>query len=130
MTDPMMQSAVRPLNKDESGVLMTVVTVAGDITEQGLKGSFGVARALRSELFRATQGAVDWVESVQQVPFKVVREAIQRADKLSSDAVDGVESVTMAVTSAVRGSGEAAGEMVSRTADALVGVKSRPVHVA
>jgi hypothetical protein len=130
MTDAVGQSMTRSTKPGDAGVLMTVVSVASDLTEQGLKGSLGIVRTVRSEVFRATHGAVDWVESLQQVPFKVVRAAVETADKLSSDVIDGAESVAMSVTKVIRGSGQAAGEMVSRTTESIVGAGNRTIHAA
>jgi hypothetical protein len=130
MTDAVAQSTMRSPKNGEAGVLLTVVSVASDLTEQGVKGSLGIVRTVRSEVFRATHGAVDWVESLQQVPFKVVRAAIETADKLSSDAIDGAESVAISLTKVLRGSGQAAGELVSRTSESIVGAGSRGIHAA
>jgi hypothetical protein len=75
----------------------------------------------RGELFRASGAGIDWIETVQQSAFKIVREAVLRVDGLSQEAVDGVESVSMAVMRTVRGSSEAIGDVVSRTAESLAG---------
>ena len=130
MADVVAQSTMRSPKDGGAGVLMTVVAVASDLTEQSLAGSLGIVRTLRGELFRAAHGAVDWVESLQQAPFKVVRAGLETADKLSSEAIGGVESIAMSVTRVIRGSGQAAGEMLSRTSESIVGASSRSAQAA
>ncbi len=123
-------SVARPPRKDE-GVFMTALNVGADLAEQGLMGTLGIARTLRGEVFHATQGAVDWAQAVEQMPFKVVRDAVQRADKLTLAALDGAEAVALAFLRLVRGSGHAAGEIVTRTTESLVGAtKQAATHAA
>jgi hypothetical protein len=111
------------LAKNEAGVFMTVLGSGANLSEKAMGVPLGVTRTIRDELFRATFAGVDWVEGVQQSSFKVLREMLQRMDKLSQEAVDGLDAVTGAVSRTIRGSGEAAGMMVSRTAASLTGTK-------
>ncbi len=123
-------SVARPPRKEE-GVFMTMLNVGADLAEQGLMGSLGIARTLRGEVFHAALGAVEWVQAVEQLPFKVVRDSVQRADKLTLAGVDGAEAVALAFLRLVRGSGHAAGEIVTRTTESLVGAaKQATTHAA
>ncbi len=95
----------------DQGVVKTTVTWAANLTEKAMGAPLGAARTIREEVFRAASAGVDWVEGVNQASFKVVREMLQRMDKLSREAVDGLESATSAASRAIRGSGE--GETVA-----------------
>ncbi len=114
-----------PAKKSEVGVIMTMVSSGANLTEKAMGVPLGVARTIRDELFQATNAGVDWAEGINQSSFKVVREMVQRIDKLSQEAVDGLESVMGAVTRVIRGSGEAASEMVTQTAEAASKMVSR-----
>jgi hypothetical protein len=121
----------RKAEQDENeGVMSQAVTLAGDLTEQGLDGSIAIAKAVRGHLFRVAQGGVDWVQSVEQVPFALLREVIQRADQLSLKAVEGVESIAMSTTRVFRRSGEAAVALVARTSESLVAPRGRSEKAA
>jgi len=109
---------------------MSVVMLGVGLTEKGVGGVFGVGRAIRTELFRATNAGVDWIESAQDSTLKIVREIIQRTDSLTQGALDGVEAVTISVSKSFRGTGEAAAEMVSSTAETLVGRKRASTKAA
>jgi hypothetical protein len=114
----------------EHGVLMTTVTLGSNLTEKAMAVPLGAARTTRDEIFRATFAGVDWVEGINQSSFKIVRETLQRMDKLSQEAVDGVEAVASSVSRVIRGSGEAAGELVAKTAAALAGTKETSPRAA
>ena len=129
MSESESQAEVRTLRITEAGVVMAVVTSGSNLTEKAIGGGLHVVKTVRGELFRATSAGIDWIETVQHSAFKVVREAVLRADGLSQEAVGGVESVAMAITRTIRGSGEAVGDVVSRTAESLVG-KSAAVSKA
>ena len=120
-----------------------MVSSGANLTEKAMGVPLGVARTIHDELFRASNAGMDWVEGINQSwfkamgagvdwaaginqsSFKVVREMLQRIDKLSLEAVESLESVTGAVTRVIRGSGEAASEMVAQTAQAASAVVSR-----
>jgi hypothetical protein len=121
MADAISEANVRTLKTKEPGVLTTAMSLAPDLAENGLRAAFGITRSVHAELFRVTNGAVDWLQSVEQVPFKVTREVLQHAEKLTSGLVGGVEVVGTSVIRALRGSADAACETVSRTPEALVG---------
>ena len=120
MTDASSEATVGALNKDGPGVLTTAMSLAPDLAEHGLQAASGITRALHAELFRAANGAVDLLQSVEQVPFKITREVLQHAERFSSSVVGGVEGVGMSVVRALRSSTDAARETVSRTTAALV----------
>src|SRR6266542_114680 len=130
MSDSNSQGQVRELRAGDESVLMRVVTLGVAITEKGVGGVFGVGRAIRAELFRATSSGVDWVESAQDSRLKIVREVIQRTDSLTQGALDGLEAVTISIAKSIRGSGEAAAELVSSTAETLVGRKRASTKAA
>jgi hypothetical protein len=121
MSESISQAEVRTLRMPEAGVIMTVVASGSNLGEKAILGGFGVVKMVRGELFRASGAGIDWIETVQQSAFKIVREAVLRVDGLSREAVDGVESVSMAVMMTVRGSSEAIGDVLSRTAESLAG---------
>ncbi len=129
MAEPIAKE-VRPLKSAEGSVLTTTVTWGANLAEKALASPAAVSRMVRDELFRATYAGIDWIEGINQSSFKVVREVIQRGDKLSQEAVDGLESVASAVARVIRGSGDAAGEMVSKTAASLVGTKEPSTKAA
>lgn len=109
---------------------MTMVTSSANLTEKAIGGSFDVMKAVRGELFRASNAGIDWIEGLQQSSFRVAREVVLRVDKLSQEMVEGLESVAMSCSRAIRGSGEAASEMVSRTAESLVGKRASSAKAA
>lgn len=109
----------------EQGVVMTTVTWGTNMTEKAMALPLGTARTVRDEFFRATFAGVDWVEGLSQSYFKIVREMLQRVDKLSQETFDGLDSMAGSVSRVIRGSGEAAGEMVSKTAASLTGTNER-----
>jgi hypothetical protein len=112
------------------GVMSVMVTVAGDLTEHGLAGSLGIMKALRANLFRVAQGGVEWAQSVEQVPFAVIRDVIQSADKISLEVIEGLEAIALTTTRALRRSGEAAVALVARTSESLVASKERSERAA
>ena len=100
----------------DQGVVKTTVTWGADLTEKAMGVPLGVARTIRDEMFRAASAGVDWAEGINQSSFKVVREMLQRMDKLSKEAVDGLESLASTASRVIRGSGE--GEVVPKAAAA------------
>jgi hypothetical protein len=123
MSEAMTTAEVRSLRANDGGVFMSGVKLAADVVQGAVTGSFDVARAVRGEAFRLTNGLIDWTESVPTSAFKVAREIVTRLDDASRGTVDGMESVSLAVTGLLRVSGEAAGEMISRTTASIVGKK-------
>jgi len=113
------------LAKGEGGMFRTMVMSGTNLTEKAMGVPVGVSRIVRDEVSHTVNAQVDWLEGVSQSSFKVVREMLQRIDKLSEEAVDGLESLTIAVSKLIRGSGEAASEMVSRTAVSLTGTGTK-----
>jgi len=131
------------LPKDGAGVFMTMVSSSANLTEKAMGVPLGVARTLRDELFRTTYAGVDlvegvnqssfkamgagveWAQGINQSSFKIVREMIQRLDKMSQEAVDGLELVTGAFSKVIRGSGEATSDMIAQTAEAASTVIAR-----
>ena len=99
----------------DEGVVKTTVTWGANLTEKAIGVPLGVARTVRDEVFRAASAGVDWAEGVNQASFKVVREMLQRMDKLSKEAVDGLESAAGAASRVIRGSGQ--GEAVQAEAE-------------
>jgi hypothetical protein len=95
----------------DQGVVKATVTWAANLTEKAMIAPLGAARTIRDEVFRAASAGVDWAEGINQSSFKVVRDALQRMDKLSREAVDGLESAASAASRAIRGKGE--GEAVA-----------------
>ena len=106
----------------EQGVVMTMVTSGANLTEKAMAVPLGTTKVIRDEVFGATFAGLDWVEGMNQSSFKIVREMLQRMNKLSQEAVAGLDAVAGSVARVVRGSSEAAGEMVSRTAASLTGM--------
>jgi len=130
MTNAISAADVRSLRTGEGGVVIQGVGVGADVVQGAVTGTFGVAKAIRGEAFRLTNGLVDFAESVPTSGFKIVRELVTRLDDVSRAAVDGVESVSLAVTGLLRVSGEAAADMIARTSATLAGKKDASHHAA
>ncbi len=115
----------------EQNVFMTAMTYGANLTEKAVGVPLVTARAIRDEFFRATFAYIDWLEGLNQSPFKVAREALKGVDKLSHEALDSLDAMAGSVVRVLRGSGEAAGEMVSKTAASLTekGAEPKPVAV-
>ncbi|HTP28782.1 MAG TPA: hypothetical protein VMK12_24370 [Anaeromyxobacteraceae bacterium] len=107
----------------EQGVLMTTVVWGANLTEKAIGVPLGAVRAIRDEAFHATFAGVDFAEAVSLSSFKILRETLQRVDKLSQEMVDGLDLVAASVTRVIRGSGEAAGEMVLKTTASITGTR-------
>jgi hypothetical protein len=104
------------LAKSGAGVFVAMVSMGTNLTEKAMGIPLGLVKTVRDEVFRATYAGVDFIEGLNQSSFKVVRDVLQRVDKLSQEAVTGLESVTGSVTKVIRGSGDVASEFVSQTA--------------
>ena len=104
------------LAKSGAGVFVAMVSMGTNLTEKAMGIPIGMVKTVRDEVFRATYAGVDFVEGLNQSSFKVVRDVLQRVDKLSQEAVSGLEAVTGSVTKVIRGSGDAASEFVSQSA--------------
>ena len=123
MSDVLSKAEARSLRASDDGLFMSGVNLGADVVQGAVTGTFGVAKAIRSEAFRLTNSWIEWAESVQTSTFKVMREIVTRLDDGTRGTVDGIESVSMGFTGLVRMSGEAAGEMISRTTASIIGKK-------
>ncbi len=121
---------VRPVPAEEAGIHGKGVVWTANLAEKAVAIPLGMGRVARGEMFRAAYAGVDWLESVNQAQFKVLRELVHRVDLLTLEVVEALESVATAGTGVVRDAGHAAGEMVSRTAAALTPKKHAPTTPA
>ncbi len=113
----------------EQNVFMTAMTYGANLTEKAVGVPLVTSRAIRDEVFRATFAYIDWLEGLNQAPFKVAREMLKGVDKLSQETLDSLNAMAGSVVRVLRGSGEAAGEMVSKTAASLTEKEPKPVAV-
>jgi hypothetical protein len=130
MSNAISAADVRPLRTGDGGMVIQGVDAGANVVQGAVTGTFGVAKAIRGEAFRLTNGLIDWAESVPASGFKIVRELVTRLDDVTRATVDGAESVSLAVTGLLRVSGEAAAEMISRTTATVAGKKDTPHHAA
>ena len=119
MPEGITEATVRTLKAD-IGVFTSAVTLAPNLAEQSLKATVGMNRAIHSELFQLTKGALDWTESLVQLPFKIMREGVLYAEKMSAEMIGNLEGMGTAVVKAMRGSAQAANDVVSRIAESRV----------